>query len=245
MPVVWMIWLYWSTRKWMREFTSAPPPHDDLGDRVLHLKQLAERMGMGDVPIRVVDPFPFPTMLAACGAVKRREDWIFLSRTSLALLDDREMMAILAHEVAHSRLGHTRSQPAMLGAAYGVLIAVLAGLSAAASPAVWSFLPEPPRLFLALSLVGLLVHPVTAAIDRRTERAANRLGLELTADPAAFISALTKLAQHLGADRPLRWWERMMSTAPSLEEMTAQARQFAQQKGILIEEPPPKESADR
>jgi Zn-dependent protease with chaperone function len=234
--VVWLIWLWFSTPREMRKFTSSPPLDDVLRDKVTHLEHLAERLGIGNIPIKVIDPFPWPLTLAACGAVKKRQDWIFLSRTSLDLLDDREMMAILAHEAAHSRLGHTRPQTT-LGVAYGVGIAILAVLSADMSPAVWFFLPGPPMLFLALSLVNLLIHPVQAAIDRRTERAANRLALERTADPAAFISALTKLARHMGADRPLCGWERMIATAPSLEEMTNQARRFARDKGILLEEP--------
>jgi Zn-dependent protease with chaperone function len=89
-----------------------------------------------------------------------------------------------------------------------------------------------------LSLVGLLLHPVTAALDRGTERRANRVALELTADPAAFISGLTKLAGHLGADRPLRWWERVICSAPSLEQSTAQARRFAHEHNIPLEESP-------
>jgi Zn-dependent protease with chaperone function len=221
-----------------RRLISGPPAPDDIRDRVLRLERLAGHMGIGDVPIKVIDPFPYPTMLAACTAVRKGEDCILLSRTSLTLLDDREMMAVVAHEVAHSRLGHTRSHPGRFVAIYGALVAIVVVLSAARTAAAWSYLPGPPRLLLALSLIGLLLHPVTAALDRRTERRANRLALELTADPAAFISGLTKLARHLGADRPLRWWERMICSAPSLEQSTAQARWFTHEHNIPLEESP-------
>jgi Zn-dependent protease with chaperone function len=230
--------VYSGAQRHAQRLLSAPSPHVGLKDGVTRLERLAGQMGIADVPIKVLDPFPYPTMLAGCAAVRKGQDCILLDKTVLTLLDDREMMAVLAHEVAHSRLGHTRSHPARFVATYGLLIAILMVLYAAAGPVVWSFLPGPPRLFLALSLVGLLLHPITAALDRRTERQANRLALELTADPASFISALTKLARHMGTDRRLRWWEQMMRSAPSLDQMAAQARRFARERGIPLQAPP-------
>ncbi len=94
-----------------------------------------------------------------------------------------------------------------------------------------------PRMMLAICLFSLLLAPVAAAISRRGERAANRWAMEHTTDPASFISAMTKLARRQGATRRLTWWQRWFITRhPSLEETLHQARQFAKEKGIRLEE---------
>ncbi|MCJ7544493.1 MAG: M48 family metalloprotease [Phycisphaerae bacterium] len=231
-------WARPDIRRPPRKSASAPPPNEGDEDRVLHLKQLAGRMGMENVSVRITDSLPFPT-LAACEFVNGRADWVYLSKTSLALLDDREMMAILAHEVAHCRLGHARSRPIVIAATFSVWLAALTGLilgSPGVSPAEWGFLPGPPRLFLAMSILSLLTCPITAAISRRSERAANRLALKLSGDPAAFLSAARKLAESVGATGRVSGWERwLVATHPSLQELTEQARQFAQDKGIPLE----------
>ena len=57
----------------------------------------------------------------------------------------------------------------------------------------------------------------------------------MTDDPAAFISAMKKMASYLAITRPLRWWERwFLASHPSLDELLEQAQRFARERGIPL-----------
>jgi len=85
-----------------------------------------------------------------------------------------------------------------------------------------------PILFFYLALFGLLITPLSNAVSRRYERAADRYALEVTGDSGAFISAMNKLADLNLADRePNPVTEFLFYSHPSIKKRIAFARDRA------------------
>jgi STE24 endopeptidase len=75
-----------------------------------------------------------------------------------------------------------------------------------------------PLLLLGAELFGLLTMPLSNAVSRRLEAAADRFALDLTADSSSFVSAMRKLAsQNLAETLPPRWAELLLYTHPPIE----------------------------
>ncbi len=214
-------------------------PRERFAPRLARLQAAAAALGREDMPIDVVDS-AYAQPLAGCASAFGKGEQILISVRLFLLLDDRELGAVLAHELGHSRLGHL-SRLRIVNA-----VTLILRMTALGVVWMWSVDHGPawagqttlylPRTTLTLCLSGLLLAPAVAAISRRQERRANRWALEASGDTQAFISAMTKLAEHIGAtDRPA-WWQRLTASHPSLDEVVAQARQFADERGIALDE---------
>lgn len=131
------------------------------------------------------------------GRVKR----IVLFDTLLEQMSDQEILAVLAHEAGHWRLGHIWKR------LLGVQATALAACWLAWLLLGWGGLPQ---LFgmASLSFVGqvlllgflgnLLMFPLTplfSALSRRHEWQADHFATELTQTPAALAKALAKLSK--------------------------------------------------
>ncbi len=131
------------------------------------------------------------------GRVKR----IVLYDTLLNQMTHAEILAVLAHEIGHWKLGHIRRR----------IIAGQAGALAAAWLAwrvtSWEGLPGllgmtdatfPARLVIVGFIGTLALFPLTplfAWLSRRQEREADRFAVELCEDPASLATALVKLSR--------------------------------------------------
>jgi len=162
--------------------------------------------------------------LAGLGATKR----ILVSDTLLSQYADDEIEVILAHELAHHvhrdiwkgmawetalAFGGFFVADRMLGLAAPVLglcgVADVAGL---------------PVLLLGAMALSLGVLPVANVLSRRHEREADRFALDLTKNPAAFISAMRRLAaQNLAEERPSRLTRWFFCSHPPIEHRIAMA----------------------
>jgi STE24 endopeptidase len=166
--------------------------------------------------------------LAGLGRTRR----ILLSDTLLAAHSDEEIEVILAHELAH----HVHRDLWTAIALDSVLIAVgfyvadrvlslgvsVLGMTGKDDLAVL------PLLALAIAVVSMLLHPVAHAISRAHERRADRYALEMTQNPAAFVSAMKRLAaQNLAEEAPSRWVEWMFHSHPSTSARIAAAQEWA------------------
>jgi STE24 endopeptidase len=84
-----------------------------------------------------------------------------------------------------------------------------------------------PLLALALTVYGLMVMPAGNAWSRWRERLADRYALEATANPTAFASAMTRLAdQNLADAQPPAWVEFLLHSHPSISKRVAMAEQY-------------------
>ncbi len=145
------------------------------------------------------------------GRVKR----IVLFDTLLAQMTDREILAVLAHEVGHWKKGHIRNRLltaeiiSLLGCvtAYGML--TLGVLPAWLGLDGSSFHAQVVILVFVFSLAGFFFQPLSNALSRRHEWQADHFAAQLTEDPEALATALVKLSRENLANlhpHPLYAW---------------------------------------
>jgi len=162
---------------------------------------------------------------------------IVLGDTLLAHYTPDEIETVLAHELAH----HVHGDIWQLMAVQSLLL--LAGLFLADRFLVWAVarfafqgpadVAAMPLLALALALFGLLTMPLGNAYSRWRESAADDYALRATGQPAAFHSAMTRLAnQNLAELTPARWVELLLYDHPPIGQRLARAARFrAEQAG--------------
>jgi STE24 endopeptidase len=202
-----------------------------LRDPALHARilALAARMGVPATAVAVADLSRKGRVANAAvvglGGTRR----ILVSDTLVSGFPPDEVEVVLAHELAHHARGHMAQglllQSLLIVATLGVADRALRagagtlGLSGPADPAGLPF------LVLVLTALGFVVTPVAAAWSRRLEREADRIALEVTRAPDAFVAAMERLGRlNLAERRPGRLRELLLATHPSLEARIAAGR---------------------
>ena len=145
---------------------------------------------------------------------------ILVSDTLVRGFPPEEVEVVLAHELGH----HARRHMAQGLVFQSVLIVVdaLGGRPGAprGGPRCWACRgrPIPPGCrssLLVLTALGFLATPIAAAWSRRLEREADRVALEVTRAPDAFVAAMERLGQlNLAERRPGRLRELLFATHP-------------------------------
>ncbi len=131
------------------------------------------------------------------GRVKR----IVLFDTLLEQMEDREILAVLAHEVGHWKKGHIWKRILMSEAglliffylAHRLLEGGMAG-QALGMPEV-TFFAETLIVGLLASIALFPLSPILNGLSRRHERQADDFACDLTRDAGAMASALVKLSR--------------------------------------------------
>jgi len=143
--------------------------------------------------------------LTGLGSTRR----ILVSDTMLAEYSDEEIEVVLAHEIAHHVHGDIWKgilfeSGLVLAGFYAASAALRASVGAAGIRGV-DDVAGLPLLLLAAGAVSLVAVPAGHAMSRAFERRADRFALDLTRNPAAFISAMRRLgAQNLAEEHPSR-----------------------------------------
>lgn len=167
--------------------------------------------------------------LVGTGTTRR----ILVSDTLLAEYSDDEIEVILAHELAHhvhrDILKGLAVELVLMFAAFAAAGAALEGLWRDLGLQSRADVAGLPLLLLAGGSVLVAATPLVNGLSRLNERRADGYALRLTRQPAAFISAMRRLAaQNLAEHRPstLALW--MFHSHPPIEERIEAARGFEQ-----------------
>jgi len=214
------------------------------------LDDLVTRMDVAE-PLLAVGRLGAPNAFAIGG----RQGVIVMDAMLFAVLDPREVTALLAHELAHlerrDAFVQTLAVTAVNAVAGLVLLAslpvlvLLTGVSrgvawVAGRPLGWATNPgERVRRWVVhavfAGLVGLTL--VAFAHSRRREYAADDRAVAVTGDPAALATALTKIERATRTDPRLRsllvkgeddaWLGRLFSTHPPTTDRVDRLRALA------------------
>jgi STE24 endopeptidase len=206
-----------------------PLRHDALERRLV---SLAERAGTPVVGAFEWGLGPHTRRANAALAGLGRTRRILVSDTLLASCSEDEIAVVLAHELSHHvhhDLWRALALQALLlalgGLAVHLALAGLAGVAGLRSPADPAGLP---LLGLLAGAWSRLVAPIGHAVSRAHERRADRFALDLTGDPAAFVSAMKRLGQqNLAEERPSPLVRALFLSHPPLRDRLAAAQAWA------------------
>jgi STE24 endopeptidase len=165
--------------------------------------------------------------LAGLGTTRR----ILVSDTMLAEYSDDEIEVVLAHEIGHHVHGDIWKgilfESALILAGLYVARRVLEGLAPALGFRGSADVGAMPLLLLASGAVSFVMLPLAHAMSRAFERSADRFALTLTRNPAAFVSAMRRLAaQNLAEEQPSRLVQMLFYSHPPVCERIAAAQAF-------------------
>jgi STE24 endopeptidase len=206
-------------------------PLDD-GDLRARILALAGRMGVQAAEVAVADFSRKGRVANAAVVGLGRTRRILVSDTLLREFPVEEVEVVLAHELGHHARRHlTQGLVLQCAVLVGVLwiadralragVSVL-GLAGPADPAGL------PLLALVVTALGLFATPPIAAWSRRLEREADRIALDVSGAPGAFVAAMERLGRlNLAERRPGRLRELLFATHPSLDERIATGRRAA------------------
>ncbi|MFC6153335.1 M48 family metalloprotease [Nocardioides yefusunii] len=196
----------------------SPLPQGELRDAVMALAQ-DEGVDVGDVVVADASrrTTTYNAWVSGFGSTRR----IVLHDTLVEELPRGQVLAVVAHELAHARHQHVLTGT-LLGASGAVLGAGLLGL----------LLPRRQKgaggvpLVMLLVLVGLQVSaPVQSGVSRSMEREADRTAVQVTGDPESFVTVQVSLATRALSDpRPPRWSQFLWGTHPTVLERVDYAR---------------------
>jgi STE24 endopeptidase len=198
-----------------------PLPEGDLKDSIL---DLARRTGFRAGGISVMDASRRTAHGNAYFTGVFGQKRIVLFDTLLEAMGSREVVAVLAHELGHFRLHHVRWSMAR-GIATSGLVFYALSLCLPLAPFYSAFSLDPTAygalvvFGLWFGLVSFLLQPLSNALSRRHEFAADAFALRSGATAADLGTALRKLSEksrHLPVTHPL--YSRVYHSHPPLLE---------------------------
>lgn len=209
----------------------SPLPEGELRDM---LNALAERCGFVAKKIEVIDGSKRSGHSNAyfTGFGKWRR--IVLFDTLIEQLSPKEIEAVLAHEIGHSKRGHITKRlitSSVVGLAMLGFVAWLLGQEAFFTAFGFEFVPGLMIVpaFLLLSqlapLVTFWITPISAHFSRKHEYEADAFAKEVTGTPDALISALHKLHEkNLSNLTPHPVYSAFFYSHPTLAEREAELK---------------------
>jgi STE24 endopeptidase len=190
---------------------------------------LATRMGVRAAEVAVADFSRKGRTANAAVVGLGRTRRILVSDTLLREFPVEEVEVVLAHELGHHARRHVAQGLVLQGAlVLGALWVADRALHTGARALRLAGPADPaglPFLALVVTALGLVTTPLVAAWSRRLEREADRVALDVTGTPRAFVAAMERLGRlNLAERRPGRLRELLFATHPSIEARIAVGR---------------------
>lgn len=212
-------------------------PMSDQQAEVLH--RFAQTQGIRDLHINVLDTSAIDREAIVVYYRQWRAHGVYFSDNLTDLLSPCELTAVFAHELAHRRLKH--GGWSLLNLLYWAVIFFAGGelpfLGSEVVSAAQAIYIAPAALLL-MYIAGMMTLPLFLAHSRCEERRANKLAMEMTGDPAAFVAAIKKLAtNNLTGGSPGLIEKMFIQTHPSVSEVVRQAESYAFEHGIDLDCP--------
>jgi len=209
-------------------FKLEPLTDKNLKNRLMNLAKRARAQILGVFTINLsTKSTTANAMLAGWGRTRR----IVLTDTLLQKYSADEIEVVLAHEMGH----HLHNDIPKLITIQAIMIFLglyLANLvlKAAAVPLGFQGPADAaglPLLFLFVAALSVVISPLTNAFSRWMETEADKAALELSNNPQAFISAMTRLTnQNLSVADPDRWVELLFYDHPPYTKRVNLARRY-------------------
>jgi Zn-dependent protease with chaperone function len=152
---------------------------------------------------------------------------IVLWDTTIAKLDERQLLFVMGHEMGHYVLGHIWKTIALAGFGIAFVLWCAHRLSRGLITRFrdrfgfteLSDVASLPLILLIANLIGFVVSPAALAYSRWQEHDSDRFGLEITKDNWAGASAFVKLQEeNLGVPRPGLFYKVFRASHPPLGE---------------------------
>ncbi len=179
------------------------------------LDMLAERTGIRFRDILIWQTRSAQIANAAVTGLFPRSRYILITDRLLECLNVNEIEAVVAHE-----MGHLKHKHILIYLIYSVLyFFCYAAFQHYVRPiyASWTSLPLWDAVFTILFFACYFVL-LFRYLSRQFEHQADLYAVQVTKDPEAFISALSKLSQVNRTPRLIRRWLEIFHTHPSIEQ---------------------------
>ncbi|AQW62876.1 MULTISPECIES: M48 family metallopeptidase [Dehalococcoides] len=211
-------------------------PLDD-GELKTSLTELCRRIGVFVRGIYIIELSAHGTAANAALMGLGRTRRIVLSDTMVDRYSIPEIEVIMSHEIAHQQhndmLRLFSLQAAVL---FGVLAVGGAIFSYLSNAMEYSGLSDPAGLpllggILAVLLIG--ISPVLSLFTRKLEKQADEFALNISQNPSAFRTAMTRLVnQNLAEAEPSNWLERLTQDHPSYTQRIRLADEFEKRRSV-------------
>lgn len=198
-------------------------------------RQLVEKAGVDIKGIYTLDFSSKGTMANAAIMGMGKTKRIALSDTLLQNYSTEEIEVIIAHELGHQKnrdfIRIFLLQSAILFIYLWLTYIITTALVEPLGFGSVGDIAALPLLILVFSVVNMIFVPVANACIRYFETAADSFALQLTENPQAFISMMTRLTdQNLAEAAPSRWVELLFHDHPSYQSRLAHAMKFSELK---------------
>jgi heat shock protein HtpX len=228
------VWIALRFNEWLLNLTTGSDPLERGDDPGLYnlLENLCISRGLATPKLRILET-EAPNAFAS--GIRPDQQTITVTRGLLDALDERELEAVLAHELTHIRNGDVRTM---------VIAVVIVGIMSYVGEAIFRLFGNRKSnskkgsggghlqalAFLCIAVAWVLSVVIRFALSRRREYLADAGAVELTRNPDAMISALRKIegkgelegvpsaVMELCVDNPRSGFADLFATHPSIDQ---------------------------